>query len=368
MLREEGHHLQTLGVHVRGLALALLLLTSAQAWALVGTRAFGQAPADSMSVTLNIAAAPPDTSSYFWAQQFFPDSSVDHGGYFGLQTGGIIGSQVVGRMVIFSIWNASAAEAGPGATAQTFGGEGVGYSVRMPFAWQQGVPYTFQLAKDGDFWWRLTLSQPDAEPLYLGRIRITQNVALTPGFANFTEYFREIDCAAMPAVRAIYSDLRIGSTVLEATDPGSWGPCANVASASVIGGAGVLQVGQQTALPFTATAIVSGDAAQQTIVGDLLPHAEDAGRVGHVFAGAVLPNGSTYLLSSQGWALYDPSSIRSAWSGPMTTSAIELVRQLDLRALAGTRVYLGYGLGQSAASAFADLLARQTLRLVHSVR
>lgn len=103
--------------------------------------------ATSLQVTLTIEREPTPSGTYFWAQQFRPAGPVDHGGYFGLQTGGVIGNQIVGKMLIFSIWNAVEAQAGPSATAQPFGGEGIGYSVRRAFAWQENVPYTFRMQR-----------------------------------------------------------------------------------------------------------------------------------------------------------------------------------------------------------------------------
>ena len=49
--------------------------------------------ATTMEVTFNVDVAPPASSSYFWAQQFWIDASIDHGGYLGLQTGGVIGGR-----------------------------------------------------------------------------------------------------------------------------------------------------------------------------------------------------------------------------------------------------------------------------------
>lgn len=49
-----------------------------------------------------------------------------------MQSGGVIRGEPVGKMFIASFWNADAAEAASGATAQPFDGEGIGYSVRLP--------------------------------------------------------------------------------------------------------------------------------------------------------------------------------------------------------------------------------------------
>lgn len=181
--------------------------------------------ANSVQVVMTVEAAPPNDSSYFWAQQFFTSRTVDHGGYFGLQTGGVVGNRNVGKMAIFSIWNATAGEAGPGATAQTFGGEGIGYSVRMPFNWQPGVRYQFVLEKDGAFWWRLTING-GGNSTYLGRIQITQDVPLQPVFVAFTEFFRSLgSCADLPYVRTAFTDLTYGGQVYRPTSARAYGNC-----------------------------------------------------------------------------------------------------------------------------------------------
>ena len=203
----------------------------------------GTGTATSMEVTITVEAAPPDSSSYFFAQQFYTSTTVDHGGYFGLQTGGVIGAQNVGKILIFSIWNADQAEAGPGAVAQTFGGEGVGYSVRMPFQWSQGISYRFRLEKDGSLWWKLTVADPVHGTIYLGRIRITQDVPLQPLFAAFTEYFRSLPtCTDLPSLEVSFADLMFGSTLLPVVDSFPYGPCASEARGKIRGNAAVHEV------------------------------------------------------------------------------------------------------------------------------
>jgi Domain of unknown function (DUF3472) len=183
-----------------------------------------------MGVTLTVEKAPPDDSSYFWAQQFFTSKTVDHGGYFGIQTGGIIDGQRVGKMFIFSIWNADLAEAGGGAFAQTFGGEGVGYSVRLPFQWVEGLPYRFVLKKDGGFWWTLSVTPKNSAMKVIGRIRITQDVPLQSVFVGFTEYFRQLgSCNDLPKVIVGFSDLTYGGQRVSVSSVNPYGSCKNFA-------------------------------------------------------------------------------------------------------------------------------------------
>jgi Domain of unknown function (DUF3472) len=211
---------------------------------LVSSHNYASGSANSLEVTLTIEVSPPENSSYFWAQQFFTSTTIDHGGYFGIQTGGTIGSQNVGKMFIFSIWNADQAEAGPNATAQTFGGEGIGYSVRLPYQWQQGTPYRFRLEKDGGQWWKLTITPSGSAAIYLGRIHITQNVPLQTGFAAFTEYFRNINsCQSLPEARVSFSNFVYGAQAVPVNDSAPYGTCIGQGRGYIRGNAAVHEVG-----------------------------------------------------------------------------------------------------------------------------
>ena len=82
---------------------------------------------------------------YFWAHQF---QLVDgEGGYLGLQTKGNRADGSLGKMAIFSIWDAVEAEgAGPGGFGCVrFGGEGTGWSCRIPYHWVAGHAYRLRV-------------------------------------------------------------------------------------------------------------------------------------------------------------------------------------------------------------------------------
>jgi hypothetical protein len=70
--------------------------------------------------------------------------------YGGLQTNGFDGSRWIGKMAIFSIWDVSSGIAEPSGTGTPFGGEGTGYSVRIPFNWQTGTSYRFNMYIEQD--------------------------------------------------------------------------------------------------------------------------------------------------------------------------------------------------------------------------
>jgi hypothetical protein len=212
---------------------------------LVASHNPGSGTATSMNATITIENAPPSPSTYFWAQQFFIGTSVDHNGYFGLQTGGTLQGKVVDKMVIFSVWNAAAAQPGPGVTAVRFGGEGMGYGLRAAFDWKENTPYTFALSRVDATWWQLSITSPGAPSLALGRIQITQKANLDLGAASFTEYFTDVaECAALPYARASFSAVTFDGVTVPAVDAMPYGPCAAHAAGSLReGGVAVHETG-----------------------------------------------------------------------------------------------------------------------------
>lgn len=83
---------------------------------------------------------PGPQTHYFWAHQFRTEAG--EGGYIGLQTWGNRADGSLGKMAIFSFWDTIDAE-GPGVVR--FGGEGEGWSCRIPFFWEPGRPYRLRV-------------------------------------------------------------------------------------------------------------------------------------------------------------------------------------------------------------------------------
>jgi len=91
---------------------------------------------------------PGPDSTYFWAHQF--RFIGGEGGYLGLQTKGNRADGSLGKMAIFSIWDAVEAE-GPGTVP--FAGEGTGWSCRIPYPWEPGRAYGMRVFTPGGGWW-----------------------------------------------------------------------------------------------------------------------------------------------------------------------------------------------------------------------
>jgi len=195
--------------------------------------ASGMTTATQMSSTIEINTDP-GVVSYFWAQQFFLNTVVDHSGYFGIQGNGITNGITVGKMFIFSIWNADGATPAAGAVAQSFGGEGVGYSIHRTYDWQPNVAYTFHLTRENATGWHATIHASTNEDIDLGTIDIPETTTIQTGFANFTEYYGSLpSCAALPAVQVTFSNLLYDTTPVPFNDTSPYGICAPYAASSL---------------------------------------------------------------------------------------------------------------------------------------
>ncbi len=92
-----------------------------------------------------------------------------HGGangtYAGLQTDGIINGSAVGKMLLFSVWGATNGISVPGGSGVAFGGEGVGYSERLPYDWQGNNTYLLRIyyknSTQGSNLWGASLTDMD---------------------------------------------------------------------------------------------------------------------------------------------------------------------------------------------------------------
>jgi len=210
---------------------------------LVSGQFAGSGRATTHDVTLRIVEDPGPVA-YFWAEQFRVDTQLDHGGYFGLQSRGEVGNGTVARLIIFSIWNAVEAQPAAGVTAVPFGGEGVGWSLRLPYAWKAKLPYAFHLAKEDAVWWRVTISVPGGTVLDMGRIRVTADASLQPGMINFTEFFTSLpSCNDLPYARAVFEKPLYGGQPMTAVAPSPYGNCAANAQGYLAGNAIVHRTG-----------------------------------------------------------------------------------------------------------------------------
>lgn len=119
---------------------------------------------------------------------------------------------------------------------------------------------------------------------------------------------------------------------------------------------------------LVAQASASGPLTRQTIGVDLAPTSADAGQTGHTFVAALLPDNSIHTLGSSGWTAYDPNSPVSYSNGPLQALTATLVTNTDLSTIAGTAIFLGYGLGNTSQAALKDMLKRNLLIQAYRVQ
>ena len=163
---------------------------------------------------------PGPDSMYFWAHQFRTVSG--EGGYIGLQTKGNRADGSLGKMAIFSFWDTLGAE-GPGVVR--FGGEGVGWSCRIPYFWQAGRAYrlTVELVERDrrEAWWQASVTDVDGDEGVqdFGRICAPAGWgALGTWSVMWTEYYGPPlgDCRDLAPVSAIFTVPRADGAVVPA--------------------------------------------------------------------------------------------------------------------------------------------------------
>jgi len=158
----------------------------------------------------------PDTT-YFWAHQFQLEGG--QGGYLGLQTKGNRADGSLGKMAIFSLWDATGAE-GPGVVR--FGGEGTGWSARIPLLWQAGHRYRLRVEAEEESaegrWWAAGVADLDSgQEEGIGRLRAAPGWhRLSSWSVMWTEYYGPPlrTCRDLASVSATFSVPRADGSVL----------------------------------------------------------------------------------------------------------------------------------------------------------
>lgn len=145
------------------------------------------------------------TAQWGWFYCLTFGFSGGNGGYIGMQT------DDNGKRFVFSIWDATGAWAvAPGAVAEPFGGEGVGYHIILPYAWVAGRTYQFEVIESSTphYWDAFVKDMTTAIRTQIGYIRVPSGWGrITSRFDNFVEWYR----APAPGCNAIpYSYVTLG--------------------------------------------------------------------------------------------------------------------------------------------------------------
>jgi hypothetical protein len=121
------------------------------------------------------------------------------------------------------------------------------------------------------------------------------------------------------------------------------------------------------ATPFSVNVIVVGDITAQTLTANIKPASADAGQNGSEFLAAQLGE-MTFLYGAGGWVQYTGAdSVVALSSGPLASHELTLLDNVDMTPLAGALVYVGYGLGNSLAEAYDEMLKASRLMTVYKV-
>lgn len=108
------------------------------------------------------------------------------------------------------------------------------------------------------------------------------------------------------------------------------------------------------------SASTSGTNERPTITASLHVADADAGQQGNIYL-AAHAQGAWFIHDGAGWQPWLGGALPAYASGTLADRSIEVARDLDAAAFAGTQVYLGYGRDE------ADMLANGKYALVHTV-
>jgi len=145
----------------------------------------------------------------YWEAGWHWDNVPD-GGYGGIQSNGILADGTISDLAIFSIWNGLGAIPGDGAGCTRFGGEGIGYSCRIPITLKAGNKYEISFGVDkarGPQWWIATIADlTQGTKKIIGSIETNSLNAKASNWNNFIEYWGQaVPCDAVgPASAKFY--------------------------------------------------------------------------------------------------------------------------------------------------------------------
>jgi alpha-tubulin suppressor-like RCC1 family protein len=109
---------------------------------------------------------------------------------------------------------------------------------------------------------------------------------------------------------------------------------------------------------LAAEVTASGPVERRTLLANISPNSADGGKPACSFIMAALPDGTLASLAEQGWETYSATTPQSFACGSAAAVTKPLLIDADVSILSGTVVYLGYGLGDTPAQSFADMLER----------
>jgi hypothetical protein len=161
----------------------------------------------SVDSTISQIIQPLEVSPQMYWEAGWHWDNVPDGGYGGIQSKGILADGTISDLAIFSIWNGLGAIPGAGAGCTPFGGEGIGYSCRIPITLIAGNKYEISFGVDtarGPQWWIATISDlTKGMRSVIGSIETNSKIAKASNWNNFIEYWgQSVPCDAVGAASA----------------------------------------------------------------------------------------------------------------------------------------------------------------------
>ena len=161
----------------------------------------------SASSTISQVIQPLEISPNMYWEAGWHWDNVSDGGYGGIQSRGTLADGTISDLAIFSIWNGLGGIPGTGAGCTPFGGEGIGYSCRIPIKLVAGNKYEISFGVDtarGPQWWKATISDLTmGTKNVIGSIETNSLVAKASNWNNFIEYWGQaVPCDAVGAASA----------------------------------------------------------------------------------------------------------------------------------------------------------------------
>jgi hypothetical protein len=192
-----------------------------------------------LETDLKFIADPGPTTPWFLSHQFVledANGAYASGGYIGMQTNTL---NINNKGVMFSIWNATAATPGSGATCQPFGGEGVGMQCFIAYPWVAGKTYRLRVVNErGTAYSGYVIDTSTSAVTYIGQIQAPPGgVALGRNSVQWAEYYAmsPANCTDFPYIKAQWSRPKgDGGAILAANPAIQYGETAYCKNTAVI--------------------------------------------------------------------------------------------------------------------------------------
>lgn len=186
-----------------------------------------------MEFPLLIADEPGFNGRTYWANQF--QFKNGDGGYLGLQA-----NSKDEKRINFSIWGATAWEAGVGTNCKSFTHEGSGVQCWANYAWKEGEKYNLKVQSVGAGRWQASIvEQRTGSRFVVATITVPNNWGgLGESPSSFVEDFAQgnearASCAEVPATTAVFfRPIANGNVQPIRSSSRTYGPCQAVARSS----------------------------------------------------------------------------------------------------------------------------------------